>query len=165
MGIAGEIAAARPGDGPTHQENLLSPQSRRHIEMRVAVLKAHPEAANLAGADWRGLIGAILLLAIHWTAIWLVSRTNIFVVFFAALFFGQLVLHSVGSLIHETAHRLVFRERRAKLAFDLLLEVITTSFGRQLTYQHEHVSSHHPHLGNYERDYEHEDLCRLHWQS
>ena len=59
MGIAGEIAAVRPGDGPTHQENLLSPQSRRHIEMRVAVLKAHPEAANLAGADWRGLIGAI----------------------------------------------------------------------------------------------------------
>jgi sphingolipid delta-4 desaturase len=161
MGIAGEIAAVRPGDGPTHQENLLSPQSRRHIEMRVAVLKAHPEAANLAGADWRGLIGAILLLAIHWTAIWLVSRTNVFVVFFAAFFFGQLVLHSVGSLIHETAHRLVFRERRAKLAFDLLLEVITTSFGRQLTYQHEHVSSHHPHLGNYERDYEHEDLCRF----
>src|SRR5690349_14074626 len=161
MNIARAIAVARPGDGPVHQENLLSAQSRRHIEMRVAVLKAHPEAVQLAGPDWRGLIGAILLLAIHWTAIWLVSRTNVFVVFFAAFFFGQLVLHSVGSLIHETAHRLVFRERRAKLAFDLLLEVITTSFGRQLTYQHEHVSSHHPHLGNYERDYEHEDLCRF----
>jgi sphingolipid delta-4 desaturase len=161
MNIARAIAVARPGDGPVHQENLLSAQSRRHIEMRVAVLKAHPEAVQLAGPDWRGLIGAILLLAIHWTAIWLVSRTDIFVVFFAAFFFGQLVLHSVGSLIHETAHRLVFRERRAKLAFDLLLEVITTSFGRQLTYQHEHVSSHHPHLGNYERDYEHEDLCRF----
>jgi len=27
-------------------------------------------------------------------------------------------------------------------------------------YQHEHMSSHHPHLGDYERDYEHEDVCR-----
>lgn len=161
MTAAGTIAAARPGDGPEHQENRLSPQSRRHIEMRVAVMKAHPQAAALAGPEWRGSVGALALLALHWTAVWLVSRTDIFVAFFAAFFFGQLVLHSAGSLIHETAHRLVFRGRRAKLAFDLLLEIITTSFGRQLTYQHEHVSSHHPHLGNYERDYEHEDLCRF----
>jgi|GEM_PF-1512714 len=153
--------ALRAGDGPQLQENQLSVQSRRHIDMRVAVLKAHPQASALAGADWRGAIGALLLLGLHWTFAWLVSATNILVVFVAAFVVGQLVLHSVGSLIHETAHRLVFRERRAKLAFDLLLEAITTSFGRQLTYQHEHVSSHHPHLGNYERDYEHEDLCRF----
>jgi sphingolipid delta-4 desaturase len=154
-------AIARLGDGPALQENRLSPQSRRHIEMRVAILKAHPEAAQLAGPDWRGLIGALAILALYWTSAWVVGRTNILIVFLTAFFFGQLVLHSAGSLIHETAHRLVFRGRRAKLAFDLLLEIITTSFGKQLTYQHEHVSSHHPHLGNYERDYEHEDLCRF----
>lgn len=161
MNDASPIAIARAGDGPVLQENLLSPQSRRHIEMRVAVMKAHPEAAALAGPEWRGLIGALVILAIYWTSAWLVGRTNIFVVFFAAFFFGQLMIHSAGALLHETAHRLVFRERGAKLGFDLLLEVIMTSFGGQLTYQHEHVSSHHPHLGNYERDYEHEDLCRF----
>ena len=158
-----EDARSRPraGDGPVLQENLLSAQSRRHIEMRVAVLKAHPEAARLAGPQWRGLIGALAILAVYWTSAWLVGKSNIAVVFLAAFFFGQLALHSAGALLHETAHRLVFRERRAKLAFDLLLEIIMTSFGKQLTYQHEHVSSHHPHLGNYERDYEHEDLCRF----
>jgi len=153
---------ARWGAGPALVESgRISPQALRHIEIRQAVLKAHPEAAALAGTEPWGLAGALVVLAIHWTALWLVSQTNVLVVFAAAFLFGQVALHSAGALIHETAHRLVFRDRRAKLAFDLLLEVITTSFGRQLTYQHEHLSSHHPHLGNYERDYEHEDVCRF----
>ena len=149
-------SAPRLGEGPVHQENTLSEQSRRHIELRRQVLKDHPEAAALASSDPRGLLGALAILAIYWTSVWLVSQTNVLVVFLAAFFFGQLALHSAGALLHETAHRLVFRDRRAKLGFDLLLEVIMTSFAKQLTYQHEHVSSHHPHLGNYERDYEHE---------
>ncbi|MEW6687603.1 MAG: fatty acid desaturase [Pseudomonadota bacterium] len=139
----------------------MSPQARRHIEIRRQVLAAHPEAAALAGPDPRGALAALLILGVHWTALWAVSQTSVLVVFLAAFFFGQVVIHSAGALVHETAHRLVFRDSRAKLAFDLLLETITTSFARQLTYQHEHVSTHHPYLGNYERDYEHEDACRF----
>jgi sphingolipid delta-4 desaturase len=138
----------------------ISPQARRHIEIRREILKRHPEAASLTGPDWRGLPGALILLAVHWTALWLVSQTDVLVVFLTAFFFGQICIHSAGALIHETAHRLIFRGDRAKLAFDLLLETITTSFAHQLTYQYKHVSSHHPQLGNYYGDYEHEDVCR-----
>ena len=83
----------------------------------------------------------------------------IWVIFVAAFFWGQIAIHAVGALIHETAHNLIFRTPRAKLAFDLGLEVIGTSYGKQLIYQHEHISSHHPFIGDYERDYEHEDIC------
>ncbi len=119
------------------------------------------EASGLAGADWRGLIGVLAILAVYWTSVWLVGQTNIFVCFSPRSSSGNWRSIRRARCCNETAHRLVFRGRRAKLAFDLLLEMIMTSFGKQLTYQHEHVSSHHPHLGNYERDYEHEDLCRF----
>lgn len=153
---------ARLGAGPTLPvSGRISPQARRHIDLRRQIIKDHPEALALAGPDWRGAPAAVLILAVHWTVLWLVSQTNVLVVFLAAFFVGQVVLHSAAALIHETAHRLVFRHPRGKLLFDLLLETITTSFGRQLTYQHEHVSTHHPFLGVYERDYEHEDVCRF----
>jgi len=152
---------SRFGVGPELSERHPSAQCRRHIQMRRALLEAHPESAALSGPDHRGAYAAIALLALHWTVCWWVAQTSILVVFLTAFFFGQVVIHAAGALLHDTAHRLVFRGRRAKLAFDLLLETIMTSFSLQLTYQHEHVSLHHPYMGNYERDYEHEDNCRL----
>jgi sphingolipid 4-desaturase/C4-monooxygenase len=129
--------------------------------MARTLLRRHPEARALVGPDWRSALAIPVLLALHWGMAWAVADASLWVIFLAAFFFGQIVLHAAGALVHETAHRLVFRGRRAKLAFDLGLEVILGSFARQLTYQHEHVSSHHRYLGDYERDYEHEDVCAL----
>jgi sphingolipid delta-4 desaturase len=151
----------RLGVGPEHHERHPSPQCRRHIQMRRLLLDAHPEAAALSGTDHRGAYAAIAILILHWTVCWWVAGTNILAVFLAAFFLRQVTIHAAGALLHDTAHRLVFRGRRSKLAFDLLLEIIMTSFSLQLTYQHEHVSLHHPYMGDYERDYEHEDNCRL----
>jgi sphingolipid delta-4 desaturase len=155
-----ETGTERFGAGPSLRENTPSPQARRHIQLRQLLLKTHPAAAALAGPDHRGLYGALAILGLHWTVCWCLAGTNLLVVFLAAFFVGQVMIHAAGALLHETAHRLVFRGRRAKLGFDLLLEAILTSFSLQLTYQHEHVSLHHPFLGDYERDYEYEDNCR-----
>ncbi len=138
----------------------LSLQAVRHQQMRRVVLARHPEVRDLYGDHPRNALWAPLILAIHWAIAWAVSGTHLIVVFLAAFCFGQVVLHSAAGLIHESAHRLVFRDKKKKYAFDLFIEVILTSFARQLTYHHEHVSSHHPQLGNYLRDYEHEDVCR-----
>ncbi len=151
-----------------HSEPPLAPHARgisahalRHNEMRRQVVKAHPEVVALAGPEWRSALAAAGLLAIQWTVAWAVSATNVWAVFLAAFCIGQFVIHAAGALVHESAHKLVFRELRAKLAFDLLIEAVFTSFSRQLTYQHNHITSHHPHLGDYEGDYEHEDICRF----
>jgi sphingolipid delta-4 desaturase len=138
-----------------------SPVAVGHDDLRRRILERHPELRRLYGPDARTALAAPLILAVHWLTAWAVSGTNALVVFLTAFFFGQLVMHSAAALVHETAHRLVFAERRLKLLFDVLLEAVLASFGRQLTYQHEHISSHHPHLGDYERDYEHEDVCRF----
>lgn len=127
--------------------------------MRSAVLKTAPEARDLAGNNPWTALAIPLLLALHWGMAWLVSGSNLLWCFVAAFFFGQLIIHSAGSLLHETAHKLIFREPRAKLVFDLGLELVIGSFGKQLTYQHQHVASHHPYIGDYARDYEHEDIC------
>lgn len=137
----------------------ISPQARRHNEMRKDVLTAHPDLKGVAGTDPRTVWALPVLLAIHWGIAWAVSDAALWVIFLAAFVPGQLVIHSAGGLVHETAHKLIFRGARAKLAFDLGLETILGSYGKQLIYQHEHITSHHPYIGDYERDYEHEDIC------
>ncbi|MEL7115608.1 MAG: fatty acid desaturase [Pseudomonadota bacterium] len=136
-----------------------SPQARRHADMRRQAIKAHPELRHVAGPEWRTVFALPVILAAHWGMAWAVSDAAIWVIFVAAFFWGQIAIHSAGSLVHETAHRLIFRAEKPKLAFDLGLEWILSSYGKQLTYQHEHISSHHPFIGDYERDYEHEDIC------
>jgi sphingolipid 4-desaturase/C4-monooxygenase len=139
----------------------ISAEARRHNAIRRKVLAAHPELARLTGPDWRTWLAAVVLLVVQWTTIWAVSRAPLWAEFLTALFFGQFVYHSAATLAHENAHRLVTRSPRGKFAFDVLLETVVTSFGHQLHYQHRHISSHHPHLGEYETDYEHEDQCMV----
>ncbi|KMW57393.1 Fatty acid desaturase [Candidatus Rhodobacter oscarellae] len=137
----------------------ISPQARRHNDLRRQAIAAHPELKEVSGADPRTVFALPVILAAHWGMAWAVSGAPIWVIFIAAFFWGQIAIHAAGSLVHETAHKLIFRAERPKLLFDLGLEWILGSYGKQLTYQHEHITSHHPFIGDYERDYEHEDIC------
>lgn len=148
-------------DQPQARPAGISPQSRRHNDMRRAALKAHPELVQLAGTQPLTALALPILLAAQWGIAWLVSDSSVLIIALTAFFVGQLVYHSASSLIHETCHKLVFRSPAPKLGFDLALEFILTSYGKQLTYQHQHVTSHHPFVGEYDRDYEHEDICAL----
>lgn len=143
----------------SRREQRISRHAARHNEIRRAVLKQFPQVSGLTGSNPWTALAILPLLAIHWTLAWLVSQSNLLVCFLVSFLVGQIVIHSGGALLHETAHRLIFRRNGPKLAFDLTLEVLLASFGKQLTYQYEHVTSHHAHLGDYERDYEHEDIC------
>lgn len=129
--------------------------------MRREALRAHPELSGLSGTDPRTALALPVLLGVHWFIAWLVSDSSILVIGLTAFVVGQLVYHSAASLIHESCHKLIFREPRPKLAFDLALEFILTTYGKQLIYQHQHITSHHPYMGDYARDYEHEDICAL----
>jgi len=151
--------AALPG-GSGNSERI-SPQARRHNEMRREALRIDPAIRDLSGPFPCTALVLPLLIGLHWAIAWLVSSQPVWIIFLAAFVPGQLLVHAMGALLHETAHRLVFRRDSHKLCFDLLLEVGMTTYGRQLTYQHEHITSHHPHIGDYERDYEHEDICAI----
>ncbi len=151
---------AAGGKAATGQRSAgISPQARRHNRMRKDAIAAHPELGRVSGADPRTALALPVLLAAHWGMAWAVSGAPLWVIFLAAFVPGQIAIHAAGSLVHETAHKLIFRGTRAKLAFDIGLEWILGSYGKQLIYQHEHITSHHPYIGDYERDYEHEDIC------
>ncbi len=139
----------------------ISRQSRRHNDMRRTALKSHPELAALSGTQPLTVLALPILLAVHWGMAWYIASLPVLLIGLAAFLIGQITYHSAASLIHETAHRLIFRGPKAKLAFDLGLEMILTTYGKQLIYQHEHITSHHPFIGDYEKDYEHEDICAL----
>lgn len=160
MGIAVDKISTEPAE-PVARVRGISEHARQHNEIRKRVAEKHPEVLTLAGPEWRTVFAGVGILGLHWTTIYFVAQTNVLVVFAVALCFGQFLYHATSTLVHESAHRLVFRSRRGKLAFDLLIEAILTSFSRQLTYQHNHITSHHPHLGDYDGDYEHENICRV----
>ena len=141
--------------------NRASPQSLRHIAIRKEILHVTPHATNLRGNNRWTAVAVPVLLLVHWAIAAAVGQSNFIICFVSALFIGQIIIHQAGTLLHETAHRLVFHNARAKLLFDLGLEIILASYSKQLTYQYEHVTSHHAHLGDYENDYEHEDICHL----
>lgn len=138
----------------------LSPAAELHRQQRVRLLSERPELRALEHPlPWTAL-AVPLLLAVHvWCAFW-ASRLGWAWVIVFAFAIGQQVLHAAGALIHESAHRLIFRERYPKLVLDLGIELIVTSFGKQLRYHHEHLGSHHPYQGDYFRDYEFEDEAR-----
>jgi sphingolipid delta-4 desaturase len=148
-------AATSPGPS----DGRISPQARRHNALRRQVLTAHPELRAATGPDPRTVLALPVLLALHWGVAWLVSDAPVWAIFLAAFTLGQILIHAAGSLVHETAHNLIFRRPLPKRLFDLGLEWILSSYGRQLIYQYEHITSHHPHIGDYEHDYEHEDIC------
>jgi sphingolipid delta-4 desaturase len=146
---------------PVARAQGRSPQARRHRELRRLAVESVPDSLRLAGPNPWTAFAVPLLIAVHWTTAWAAGRAPLWLVFVLAFTIGQTVIHSGGSLVHETAHRLIFRRRRPKLLFDLGLELLLGSFGRQLTYQCEHTTSHHPYQGDYERDYEFEDVCAI----
>ena len=101
------VEAPRPrifGAGPRLDpaSGALAAQALRHIDMRRDILDRHPEVRGLIGPDWRTAFASPLILAMHWTLAWAVSRTNLLVVFLAAFFVGQIVIHAAGALVHET---------------------------------------------------------------
>ncbi|MDO6524035.1 hypothetical protein Q4578_20840, partial [Shimia thalassica] len=60
-------------DTPKAQRNGISPQSRRHTEMRREALKSHPELRQLSGTEPLPVLALPVLLAVQWGIAWVVS--------------------------------------------------------------------------------------------
>jgi sphingolipid delta-4 desaturase len=150
--VGGEIAAA-----PARAKR--SAQAEVHLRALAVLRKQHPEVRFLAGANPYTSFGIVFVALVHWGAMGLVSRTNVYLVFCAALLFGQVLMHVAGTLVHENGHGLIFRRSALKRLCNVALEAIMGSFGRIVRFQHDHVYGHHPHVGDYDRDWEHPDAC------
>ncbi|MFO0679782.1 MAG: fatty acid desaturase [Polyangiaceae bacterium] len=138
-----------------------SEAAEEHRARRESLLAARPHLGALERPNPWTLAFVPCLVALHGSVAWAVRGGGVLVVGLAAATVGQTILHAGGALVHETAHGLVFRGRTGRRVVDVALEVLLTSFGHHAQYQRDHVVSHHPHLGDYARDYEHKDLGRL----
>lgn len=139
----------------------MSAAARQHRDRRLAILKDHPELRELSGPNPWSLLCLAGLVALHIATAWLVRDGGVWWVFAVAFCWGQLLLHAGGALVHDAAHSLILGGSRGQLVVDLLFDTLLTSFGHHKTYQLDHTYSHHPCLGDYERDYEHRDVCRV----
>lgn len=138
---------------------MLSPAALEHRERRRALLAAQPQLRALIGSNPWSLAFIALLIGMQTGMAWLVRDGGLLTVFLASFCVGQIILHAGGALVHDAAHGSILRRKR--LLVDIALDVLLTSFGHHAQYQLDHVYSHHPYLGDYERDYEHKDACRF----
>ncbi len=147
--------------GSKHRTSAMSPAAAQHRARRLDVLGERPDLKALNGPNAWSLLGIAMLAVLHWATAWMVSDGGLLLVFVVSLCWGQLILHSAGALVHDAAHGLILGSKRGRLLVDLCLETVLTSFGHHVQYQLDHTHSHHPCLGDYERDYEHRDVCRV----
>lgn len=64
-----------------------------------------------------------------------------------------------GSILHDSAHRLVFSSEPWATLCDLVIELTFTSFAETTSYSNGHTQRHHIYLGDYPNDNEIPDLC------
>ena len=62
----------------------ISPQARRHNDIRRKIVKRNAGVRALAGANPWTALAVPILLGLHWGMAWLVSGSNLLVCFLAA---------------------------------------------------------------------------------
>lgn len=117
-----------------------------------AILRAHPEARDLAGRNRWTAVLALALVGLQLGGAWLLVRFDVswpWIVVLAATVGAQLV-HALYAVVHETAHRLVFHARWGNRLVALLCNVpLVAPFTVLLSHYH---LVHHRRQGQLGRD-------------
>jgi sphingolipid delta-4 desaturase len=117
-----------------------------HAQRRRAILNAHPEVRRLYGHDATTAAWVVALAALQIALTFSVGRLSWPAVLALAYFVGAFPAHSLGVLVHEAGHNLVFRKTGAN---KLLAIVANVPLGAPaaIEFRAQH-SLHHRYLGD-----------------
>jgi sphingolipid delta-4 desaturase len=121
-----------------------------HRSRGRAILAKHPEVRALTGPNrWTAVI-AVALVGAQLAAAALIDALAWWWALALAFLFGAHVVHALYAVLHETAHKLVFRSRAANRCLTLLCNVpLVAPFAVALCHYH---LVHHRALGELGRD-------------
>ena len=94
-----------------------------HADRRKAILQAHPEVRRLYGHDWTTVYWFIGLAIVQVTLTFYATQLSWPVAMLIAYVFAAFPAHTLGLLIHESGHNLVFRRPWANKVFAILANV------------------------------------------
>lgn len=129
---------------------IFSNSSEPHRTRTKNILKEHPEIRHLIGKNPMTIFAIIGLVALQITASWLLADMPWWVVFVAAYIIGAFADHALFVMIHECAHRLLFKKPEANRLAGILANV-PQLFPSSVSFERYHIK-HHSFQGVHELD-------------
>ena len=129
---------------------VYSESSEPHRVRTKEILKQCPQVRKLIGKNPLTIFVIIGVVAIQLGLAWLVSAQSWWIVVGAAYLFGAFADHALFVMIHECAHRLIFKEQWANRLAGILAN-IPQLFPSSISFERYHIK-HHSFQGVYELD-------------
>src|SRR6185436_2513118 len=121
-----------------------------HRARTKEILRKHPEIRDLIGPDPRTLWYALAIVSLQIAVAVFVAHRSWWMVFAAAYTVGAFANHALFVIVHECAHRLVFRGRLANFLTGVWSN-LPLFFPSAVSFQKYHLK-HHAFQGIYELD-------------
>src|SRR5271154_981348 len=129
---------------------VYSVQCEPHRLRTKQILKQHPEIRQLIGKNPKTFIAIFGLVAFQVAMAWLVSNQSWWVVAIAAYLLGAFADHALFVMIHECAHKLLFKSQTANRLAGILSN-LPQIFPSSVSFERYHIK-HHSFQGVHELD-------------
>jgi sphingolipid 4-desaturase/C4-monooxygenase len=114
------------------------------------ILKQHPDIRKLIGKNPTTFVFIVALVSFQITGAWFLADKPWWAIFIAAYFVGAFVDHALFVMIHECAHRLIFKSQPANRLAGILANVPQV-FPSSVSFERYHIK-HHSFQGIHELD-------------
>ena len=134
----------------SNQEFSFSQAPEPHRLRTKQLLKQHPQIRELIGSNPATFSWTVGIVTLQIVVAWLVSQQSWWVALVAAYLVGAFADHALFVVIHETAHRLVFKRKLPNIMVALLAN-LPQIFPGAISFSKYHLK-HHAFQGVYELD-------------
>lgn len=129
---------------------IFSPNPEPHRTRTKQILKQHPQIRKLIGKNRFSFFVILFLVTAQIVLAITVSHSSWLVIFLAAYLAGAFIDHALFVMIHECAHRLVFKKHAANKLAGILANVPQV-FPSSVAFERYHIK-HHSFQGVHELD-------------
>jgi sphingolipid 4-desaturase/C4-monooxygenase len=114
------------------------------------ILKQHPDIRKLIGKNRATFLVIVSLVALQVSGAWFLADKSWWAIFLVAYFVGAFIDHALFVMIHECAHRLIFKSQSANRLAGILANVPQV-FPSSVSFERYHIK-HHSFQGIHELD-------------
>jgi sphingolipid 4-desaturase/C4-monooxygenase len=129
---------------------VYSNESEPHRIRTRQILKSHPGVRKLIGKNPKTFLFICLLVGFQVAGAWFLADKSWLAIFLAAYFIGAFVDHALFVMIHECAHKLIFKNPDAN-RFAGIFANIPQVFPSSVSFERYHIK-HHSFQGVHELD-------------
>ncbi|SJZ87468.1 fatty acid desaturase [Sediminibacterium ginsengisoli] len=126
---------------PSKKEFVYSETSEPHRIRTKAILREHPHIRKLIGKNPTTIFAIAALVLIQLLLTWLLAESSWWLIIAAAYFIGAFADHSLFVMIHECAHRLIFKSRNANRLAGIFANM-PLIFPSSVSFERYHIKHH-----------------------